>query len=166
MPDVAVGPSPSPRAEIEARGTFIRHVSDTLAYSNLGKTLLGVPILIQIARSELARPVVDASVERFSRAKQVFNCILLQSSILHRLSGCIRSVSGSASDGVQGHSVNARMQTYANAKCTSCACELFVSLNEVFLRFLRACIRTPLSRRVYEVEHGCRGAARVPGSHT
>jgi len=42
MPDVAVGPSLSPRAEIKARGTFMRHVSDTLAYLNLGKTWLGV----------------------------------------------------------------------------------------------------------------------------
>ena len=42
VPDVAVGPSPSPRAEIPARGAFTRHVSDTSAYSNLGKTLFGV----------------------------------------------------------------------------------------------------------------------------
>jgi len=45
-----------------------------------------------------------------------FTCILLQSSILRRLFGCIRSVSGSASYGVQGHSVNARMQSYADAQ--------------------------------------------------
>jgi len=50
----------------------------------------------------------------FSSCKTCFFCILLQSSILHRLFGCIRSVSGSASYGVQGHSVNARMQMYAN----------------------------------------------------
>jgi len=42
VPDVAVGPSPSPRAKFEARGTFMRHISDTLAYLNLRKTLLGV----------------------------------------------------------------------------------------------------------------------------
>jgi len=74
------------------------------------------PVLAQIARSELERPLVNASVERFSRANHVFTCILLQSSILHRLFGCIRSVSGSAFYGVQGHSVNARMQTYADAQ--------------------------------------------------
>ena len=74
------------------------------------------PVLAQIARSELARPLVSASVELFSRASHVFPCILLQSSILHRLFGCIRSVSGGASHGVQGHSVNASMQTYADAQ--------------------------------------------------
>jgi len=72
------------------------------------------PVLAQIARSELARPLVNASVERFSRANLFFTRILLQSSILHRLFASIRSVSGSASYGVQGHSVNARMQTYAD----------------------------------------------------
>jgi len=73
------------------------------------------PILIQFAHSELARPLENASVERFARAKHVFTCILLQSIILHRPFGFFRSVSGSASYGVQGHSVNARMQTYADA---------------------------------------------------
>jgi len=73
------------------------------------------PVQAQIARSELARPLVNASVDRFSRANHVFTCILLQSSISHRLFGCIRSVSGSAPYGVQGHSGNARMQTYADA---------------------------------------------------
>jgi len=42
VPDVAVGPSPSPRAEIKARGTLMRHVSDTSAYLYLGKSLLGL----------------------------------------------------------------------------------------------------------------------------
>jgi len=69
-----------------------------------------------IARSKLARPLVNASVERFSRPKHVFTSILLQSSILHRLFGCVRSVSENASYCVQGHSVNARMQTYADAQ--------------------------------------------------
>jgi len=91
------------------------------------------PVLARIARSELARPLVNASVERFSRANHVFTCILLQSSILHRLFGCIRSVSGSASYGVQGHSGNARMQTHADAQqarasspvlSTRCFCDL------------------------------------------
>jgi len=80
------------------------------------------PILTQIARSKLARPLVDASVERFSRAKHVFTCIFLQSSTLHRLFGCIRSVSGSASYGVQGHSANTRMQTYADAQHARASC--------------------------------------------
>jgi len=74
------------------------------------------PVQAQIARSELARPLVNASVERISRANHVFTCILLQSSISHRLFGCIRSVCGSASYGAQGHSGNARMQTYADAQ--------------------------------------------------
>jgi len=74
------------------------------------------PVHAQIARSELVRPLVNASVERFSRANHVSTCILLQTSISHRLFGCIRSVSGSASYGVQGHSGNAGMQAYADAQ--------------------------------------------------
>ena len=74
------------------------------------------PVFLQIAGSGLARPLVNASVERFSRSNHVFTGILLHPSILHRLFLCIRSVSGSASYGVQGHSVNARMQTYACAQ--------------------------------------------------
>ena len=90
------------------------------------------PVQAQIACSELERPLVNASVERFSRVNHVFTFILLQSSISHRLFGCIRSVSGSASYGVQGHSGNARMQTYADAQqaraispvvSTRCFCE-------------------------------------------
>jgi len=47
------------------------------------------PVQAQIPRSGLARPLVNASVERFSRTHHVFTCILLQSSISHRLFGCI-----------------------------------------------------------------------------
>ena len=122
------------------------------------------PVLAQIARSELARPLVNASVERFSRANHVFfTCILLQSSILLRLFGCIRNVSGSAAYGVQVNSVNAvckRMQMLnmrVRALCLS---------QRGFCAISARCIRTPVSWRVYEVEHVCRGAARVPGFQT
>jgi len=74
------------------------------------------PVLAQIAGAELARPFVNASVERSFRAYHIFTCILLQSSNFHRLFECIRSVSGSASYDVQGHSGNAHVQTYADAQ--------------------------------------------------
>jgi len=74
------------------------------------------PVLAEAAGSELARPLESISVERFSRANHVFTCILKQYSILHRLFGCIRSVSGSAFYSVQGHSGNARVRTYADAQ--------------------------------------------------
>jgi len=109
------------------------------------------PILTQIARSELARPLVNASVERFSRAKHVFTCILLQSSILHRLFGCTRSVSGSASYGVQSHSVNARMQTYANAQHARASSSILST--RCFCDFC-----------TLELGHPCRGACIKSGS--
>jgi len=74
VPDVAVGTSPSPRAEIKARGTFMRHVSDTSAYLNLGKTLLGV-LLVTTARGGLTSKwvVVATCGERILFSLVIFN---------------------------------------------------------------------------------------------
>ena len=135
-----------------------RRVADCAVHLVAGSTTS--PVLAQIARSELARPLVNASVERFSRAKHVFTCILLQSSILHRLFGCIRSVSGRASYGVQGHSGNARMQTYADAQqarasssvlSTRCFCDVCTRAVHAELRWR---IELPALHAVYENDTG------------
>ena len=113
-----------------ARARCAEHEAPSAVHLVAGSTTS--PVQAQIAGSELARPLVNASVEHFSRANHVFTRILLQSSISHRLFGCIRSVSGSASYGVQGHSGNAHMQTYADAQqarasspvlSTRCVCD-------------------------------------------
>jgi len=70
----------------------------------------------RIARTILARPLVTTAVERFSCQKLVKTCIHSHPSILHRLFGCIRSVSENASCGVEHHGVNAQMPTYAYAQ--------------------------------------------------
>lgn len=40
---LVVGVSPSPTAEVETNGAYMRHVSDTLAVSDVGKVMFGVP---------------------------------------------------------------------------------------------------------------------------
>ena len=90
--------------------------TDTSCAVHLVAGPTGSPVLTQTARSETAGMLVNASVGRVSRASSVFTCTHFKSSILHRFFGCIRSVSGSASYGVQGHSVNARIHTSSDAQ--------------------------------------------------
>ena len=121
------------------------------------------PVLAQTARSELAQPLVNASVERFSHAKHVFTRKLLQSSILHRLFGCIEASLEAplmVYRAIVEMPVGKRMQML-NKRVR--ALRFFQrGVSAIFAR----CIRTPLSRRVYEVEHGCQDAGRVPGFYT
>jgi len=69
-----------------------------------------------IPRSEFAQPLVNTSVEGFSCQELVKTCTRSHPSILHRLSGCIRSVFRGAFHGLQDHTVNARMPQYPYAQ--------------------------------------------------
>jgi len=112
------------------------------------------PVLVH---SELARLLLNASVEHFSRAKFCSRAVytyfmyaseasLEEPPILYRA--------------LAGMPVCKRMQIL-NKRVRA---RLFSKRG--FSSISARCVRTPLSRRVYYVEHGCRGPAQVPGFHT